>query len=231
VNHQVALSGSGIRPTTSWVKDHIRFFVRWPFLNINIPDRPWFDSEGTKVFETLLDRSQLYVEYGTGGSTVLAAQLGKKFVSVESDVGFAKNLRDRLGPSAGSGSVLAIDIGLTGAWGAPLFTKPTSGRLALWKSYAMAPWSLLGSEDMPDLVLIDGRFRVACALTSLLELARQPDATILVDDYIDRAHYHVIENFGRLRQVAGRMAVFSPLEAISPEIISAAFEQYICDWR
>lgn len=228
---QTERSDRGIRPSPSWLKDHIKFFARRPFSNINIPDRPWFDREGTKVFEDLLGRSQLYIEYGTGGSTVLAAHLGKKFVSVESDIGFSKNLLDRLGPSSASGSVLPINIGFTGAWGAPLFTKPTINRLALWESYVAAPWSLLKPGELPDLVLVDGRFRVACALVSLLKLSNRPDATILVDDYIDRAHYHVIENFGRLRQVAGRMAVFSPLDSAVPDDISAAYERYISDWR
>jgi hypothetical protein len=44
----------------------------------------------------------------------------------------------------------------------------------------------------PDLILIDGRFRVACGLAAALEA---PDATVLVHDYTFRPDYQILEEF------------------------------------
>ena len=62
-------------------------------------------------------------------------------------------------------------------------------------TYPMVPWDLARARGLaPDLVLVDGRFRAACFLASLL-FAR-PGAVILFDDYVDRPFYHTVEAFG-----------------------------------
>jgi hypothetical protein len=215
----------------AWLREHVKYFFRRTFSEMKIPDRPWFDHEGTKVFEQLLENSQLYMEYGSGGSTVLAATLGKTFVSVESDIGFSKTLADRIAPLKGSGNIVPVNIGTTGAWGAPLFTKPNVDRLELWKKYITAPWSRLQPGTTPDLVLIDGRFRVACALFTLIQLRGKKTATILFDDYGDRQNYHVVEKFADLEKMAGRMAVFHPRADVSPDDLALALDRFIADWR
>jgi hypothetical protein len=54
--------------------------------------------------------------------------------------------------------------------------------------------------------MIDGRFRVACFLTSLIYA--QPQTVILFDDYEDRPVYHVVEKHLKPVLMAGRMAKF-----------------------
>ena len=80
---------------------------------MQVPDRPWFDRQGTLLFEELLQQSRLYMEYGSGGSTVLAAHLGENFISVESDIGFSRAVTDRIGASKGAGDIIAVNIGTT----------------------------------------------------------------------------------------------------------------------
>src|SRR5699024_4064786 len=46
-------------------------------------------------------------------------------------------------------------------------------------------------KEKPDVVLIDGRFRVACFLTSVLYA--NPNTKIIFDDYTDRTYYHIVE--------------------------------------
>lgn len=225
-----------IPPASAWLKEHAKYFLRRSFSRMRVPDRPWFDQQGTQLFEELLQQSRLYMEYGSGGSTVLAAHLGKNFISVESDIGFSRAVTDRIGASKGAipkgtGDIVAVNIGITGAWGAPLFTRPKSDRLELWKRYVSAPWLRLPPGLAPDLVLIDGRFRIACALFSLMQLHGSRDTTILFDDYGDRRNYHVIERFARLERMAGRMGVFRARDDVPIEEIVPAFDRFIVDWR
>jgi hypothetical protein len=74
----------------------------------------------------------------------------------------------------------------------------------------------------PDLVLIDGRFRVFCFLTSV---KFAPVGTkILFDDYINRPFYHVVEEFCERIDTCGRQALFevsqSAKKKVSDEILS-----------
>ena len=82
---------------------------------------------------------------------------------------------------------------------------------------------------MPDLVLVDGRFRVASALTAFANLAGLSDARVLVDDYTNRPHYHVMEKHGKLLHTVEYMAVFQPPP--SNENLWEAAGQYATDWR
>lgn len=77
-----------------------------------------------------------------------------------------------------------VDVGETGDWGTPL----TYDHRDNFPVYAQSIWE---RDVDPDLVLVDGRFRVLCFLHSLLRA--RPGTHILFDDYVDRPHYHVVE--------------------------------------
>ena len=57
----------------------------------------------------------------------------------------------------------------------------------------------------PDLIFIDGRFRVACFLTALKKIKRR--TTVMIDDYRSRIHYHLCSKISKPIMI-GRMAVF-----------------------
>jgi hypothetical protein len=96
------------------------------------------------------------------------------------------------------------DLGATGAWGFP--TDPTTCQR--WPLYATRPWDRLARRQwVPDLILVDGRFRVACFLASLLQA--RPGAVILFDDYAGRRkQYGAAERHLPITRMAGRAAVF-----------------------
>jgi hypothetical protein len=197
-----------------------------------VPDAPHFDEGGADEFERLLDRAVSYLEFGSGGSTVLAARLGKPTLSVESDRFFARQVRARAG-AAGMVKVLAPDIGMTKQWGVPVFRRPTPKRLRKWSAYVFGPFAELerSGRQFPDLVLVDGRFRVACALES----ARQAQAlgrglTIFFDDYAERDYYHVVERHLGKPRMAGRAAIFE----LAPGAQAVAHErvaEFVADVR
>jgi hypothetical protein len=139
------------------------------------------------------------LEYGAGGSTRLALELSNisSITSVESDPGFvdgliAKHAEMSAAIKTGRLRFLTVDIGPTKDWGYPT----DKSKEYLWPNYALCPF-LHGVR--PDLVLVDGRFRVASALVSAIEL---PTATILIHDYGVRSDYHVLERFLEIEERA-----------------------------
>ncbi|MAO75600.1 MAG: hypothetical protein CL699_04770, partial [Chloroflexi bacterium] len=85
--------------------------------------------------------------------------------------------------------------------------------------------SIWNRAEKPDVVLIDGRFRVACFLKSLLHAP--PNTVILFDDYINRPHYHVVEEFLTPDQTCGRQASFIVPQNINKEKIEEMYNQFL----
>jgi len=180
----------------------------------DIPTRPHMEPEGIALLEARLREASVYLEYGAGGSTVMAADMGVKEIhSIDSDQGFLDAVQKKVAESHSSAKSYAhhVDIGPTKEWG-----QPTDRTFAnCWPRYCVAAWDVLLSQDRrPDLILIDGRFRMASFLASLL--LSKSGAIILFDDYFDRPQYHVVEKYMRPSATAGRMAEFIVDSSFSP---------------
>ena len=175
--------------TTPWpVSDAIAAVSSIP----DVPDTPHMPETGIERLAELMSRSKSYLEYGTGGSTMLAIRSGvRQLVAVESDLSWLLALRHRVAALAAPTEVTwrYEDIGPTGDWGAPVddsaWRRYRRYPLGVWREH----WREGGS---PDLVVVDGRFRVACAIASLLHAA--PGTPILFDDYTVRPQYHHLEH-------------------------------------
>ncbi|MFB9150632.1 hypothetical protein [Roseovarius ramblicola] len=162
------------------------------------------------------------LEYGSGGSTVMASEMeGKRVWSVESDEAWAGMMQGWLAanpPAAGSEvEVIWADIGPTRRWGHP---RDNSGYLR-YARYPLGVWER--GDVAPDVVLVDGRFRTGCALAAALH-TKKP-LRLLFDDYAPRRHYHGIESWiGAPQRLVGRMAEFEvaplalPLERLGDVI-------------
>lgn len=179
---------------------------------IEVPSEPHFDPDFAKEFGRRLPQSTYYVEFGAGGSTILAGRLGISGYSVESDRRFADAVRGALPP----GSKMTIsfaNIGITGPWGVPMPATPTDGRVKRWMGYVSAPFD---AGCCPDLVLVDGRFRRACALASVRNAqVKGMPVTVMLDDYFmgGRDHYTDLEAILGKPQQCGRGAVFESQSA------------------
>lgn len=155
-------------------------------------------------------RAEVILEYGSGGSTVMAAELGKTVFSVESDKDWAQMMRQYFAenPVPGHVDIIWSDIGETKEWGHPKTD-------AQWKRFARYPLEVWGLNEFrqPDVVLVDGRFRRGCALAALF-LSEKP-LDLYFDDYTGRKQYHVVENYLGHPEITGRMAHFR----VSPQPI------------
>lgn len=148
--------------------------------------------------------ADVILEYGSGGSTVVAAELpGKVIFTVESDAGWMADLQGWFdaNPTPSAPILHHADIGPTKAWGAP----KSEASFRLWPGYPNSVWERADFQA-PDIVLIDGRFRLACLLTTLLRITKA--TVVLVDDYRKRPAYHTIEDLVAPSRMIGRMAQF-----------------------
>ena len=212
----------------------LRLAAAHRFSRIEVPNSPHFDDESGAFFEARISEVSRYLEYGSGGSTVLAHKYVKCLVSVESDRRFLRAVQRMLdaNPSQAEAILIPVNIGLTEAWGRPAFTKPTPRRLRRWQAYPRAPWVYYKyRKQEPDLILVDGRFRVACVLESLLNQGENRSCQILLDDYLGRSHYSVVEEFADLLEMKGRMAVLRAKPGLDRGNCQRVLEHYYSDFR
>ncbi|EYD73688.1 hypothetical protein [Limimaricola hongkongensis] len=146
------------------------------------------------------------LEYGAGGSTAMAAEMpGKTVFSVEGDKAFIADLRRRFDahPPAATVHLHHGDIGPTARWGQP------ADEAGHWRRFHRYPSSVWDRDDFvhPDVVLVDGRFRAACFLTTLFRITRP--VRLFFDDYAERPTYHEVERYGAPVAMHGRMAEFA----------------------
>lgn len=184
---------------------------------------PHMEEEGLACFRQALAQSRCFLEYGSGASTVYACNEARvaTVISVESDAAWAKKVRASIPVSSSTLYLQHCDIGEVGDWGRP---KSAGGIYGYWK-YMATPWHVAKQHGYsPDLVLIDGRFRVACFLYSLLAAA--PGTTILFDDYADRPNYFVVEKFCKPAARHGRMAAFVSAHDFSVTELAEHIAQY-----
>ena len=148
-----------------------------------------------------------YLEYGSGASTVFFSKYENlNIVAVESDAVYGNQVKISIGNNVRT-QILHSNTGPTGLWGVPLFFKNSA---STGFKYVNTPWRLLGENYEPEIILVDGRYRVACALNILVRYANKKSFTILFDDYIGRDEYLAVSEYFKnsVQFVGDRMGVF-----------------------
>ena len=173
--------------------------------------------------------SHNYLEFGAGYSTMLARSFTDlKVFSIETDVDYCLFIKSKLAEKGEFKNVTVIhaDIGPTRDWGWPeLHADATKFPNYLWTPITFAK----AKHFKPDLILVDGRFRVATFLTCLVEF---PGVEIIFDDYVDRKHYHAVEEILRPVKRVGRIALFKAPKRLSRRKILrslALIREYVGD--
>lgn len=182
-------------------------------------EMPLFGGDG-QLFMELAKNCRHYGEYGSGGSTVwMLRETAAEVVSVD----IFRSRLDRVQAEAGAAAERAklVEVGLQ-------LTLDASGLIPDQQrhrvgDYLAAPWKF--RLDQPDMVLIDGQFRVACFLYTLLQAAA--GTRVLFDDYRDRPQYHFVEEICPVAQWSGRMALFMVPENIDRARLEEALVRYI----
>ena len=168
-----------------------------------------------ELFSNQLKNANVYFEYGCGDSTLFASQIpGLEVHSVDTSQVWA----DAVSKST-KNRVIWVDVGDLLEWGRP----SDYSKRANYKTYREALWA---NDKQPDVVLIDGRFRVACFLTVLLKVQKQ--TSIIFDDYTFRKNYHIIEELISPHRIEGRQALFNatPLNESDRKRVSDLLEKF-----
>lgn len=137
------------------------------------------EKEDIELFYKYLDNATNYLEYGSGGSTYQAAQREniKSIISIESDEEWSNKIKNYT-------TLKYIDINSSpNSWGYP-------GNKATLENIKLYSTSQYTNQDM---ILIDGRFRVACALKLWDHI--HESTNVLFDDFNDRKQYHIVLDF------------------------------------
>jgi hypothetical protein len=160
----------------------------------------------TSCYQSLLKRGHSVVEFGAGGSTVFAVTRGvSRIVSVESDRTWIERLRSKVeiatAEKEGRLTLIHAEVGPVDRYGAPADASMSHQ----WPDYALAPWHSGGD---PDVVLVDGRFRVACITQTVLRCKRT--TLIAVHDFWTRPGYHEALRVLEWVSSVGSLGVFRP---------------------
>ncbi|MDF7760126.1 tetratricopeptide repeat protein [Kosakonia cowanii] len=185
-----------------------------------IPEMPRMSAEEREMFEKYLKKTKRYYEFGSGGSTKLATRHGVEVFGVESDKFWVETLRDEAGPLC---NVDYVDIGPTKEWGYPIDETDNNK----FPDYSEA---IMRYENGFDVILIDGRFRVACTLNAIKHtLKHQParqKTVIIIHDFWDRPNYHVVLRFLDVVDSAESLGVFKLKKKIDLKHLDELLEEY-----
>jgi hypothetical protein len=165
-----------------------------------------------------------YFEFGAGGSTVMASECQnlKTVRGAESDPAWIRQITPFL--DCERCKVDHADIGPVKAWGHPVNIGAQAAKIPnYWKTLE----KVVAEEGVqPDLVFIDGRFRVMCCLTAL-EVA--PAATLCIHDFTIRPEYHCILPFCEVIETVGTLIVLRRRGDTDTEQLRKLARLYVAD--
>jgi hypothetical protein len=163
-----------------------------------------------------------YMEFGLGGSTLAAIRAGvETIISVDSDPAWVAAVRRHaeIAPliASGAASILHGDIGPVGEWGNPADRTPSTK----WPRYIATAWEEAARRNiMPDLIYVDGRFRVSCCYSIAAIAAGRssapPPHVLLHDVNEDRRHYLDVLTFFDIAEQVGSLCLLKLCEDASP---------------
>ena len=178
---------------------------------------PLLSNDEINVFKKYLNHSQVYFEYGSGGSTYQAAKNPniKKIYSVESDKQWHNTLKNKIKiENKHKINFIFVDMKTKpNTWGNP----GAGSTINDWIKYSRQILYLPKEEVKKiDMIFIDGRFRVACCLNCYNVI--RDDCKILFDDFLNREYYHIILNFFEIIEKTddNKMVVLKKILNINP---------------
>ena len=177
------------------------FFIPYQYLRKKKYDNPNYLFDGDDaLFKKLVKDIKVYGEYGCGKSTNwVLKNTSSKIVSVDTSSEYIEFVKKNNKKNAERLKIVYIDLGPIKDWGWPINYNKSFN----FDRYTDLIWQ---QNEKPELVLIDGRFRVCCFLTSLKYA--DEGTKIIFDDYITRPYYHFIEKYVDRIESFGEQCLF-----------------------
>ncbi len=190
---------------------------------------PAMKPDETELYQRLLASRPAVVEFGMGGSTVLAARRDGGVVhSIESDTSWVHAVsRDpdvRRGIDNRRVYLHHAHIGKTQYLGYPA----DESQAVRWPRYYTGIWDRVRPEDI-DMVFVDGRFRVASALTAVAHC--RADALVVIHDFWSRDSYHCVLEFTDVLDRADDLAVLRVKPSADWRSLALVLQKHALDCR
>lgn len=176
-----------------------------------------------ELFKKYIKNSINYLEFGLGGSTIFSlinsnanvtsVDTNQDWISFMTSYKFIKNnLNKRL-------RIHYIDIGPTKSWGYPVNENNNEN----FYKFSSEIFNIT-DPSIYDLILIDGRFRIACTLQSILNCHKNNNLKILIHDYSFRDEYKIVERYLTIDEFTNSLYVFSIKKSIDIEKLKKDYE-------
>ena len=169
------------------------------------------------LFKRYLKKCNIYFEYGVGKSTAWVLEnTSSRIISVDTDkkwinkVDISKN-KKRI-------DINWINLGEIENWGRPKNYEYRKHFI----DYISNVWTF---NLKADVILIDGRFRVASFLFSLI--SAKEGSIIIFDDYMDRSHYHVVEEILEVYKKCGRQFFFKVPKVFNKHLAEELLQKFM----
>lgn len=169
--------------------------------------------EEKEIFKKYIQNSKGYIEFGLGGSTISSLINSQTIIhSVDTNdswINFMKEykiIQDNLDKRL---HIYKVDIGPTKSWGYPIDdSRKDSYKIFSSKIFSEVDLTLI------DTILVDGRFRIACTLNTVLNFHDLKEVNILIHDYSLREDYKIVEKYLDLKEKTKTLYVFKIKENI-----------------
>lgn len=177
-----------------------------------------------------LQQSKHYLEFGAGGSTFLALlHSDVDIVSVENELDWINYLRKWKYIQKNEKITKRLkfyyaDTGETKGWGRP---ENYERDKKLFPNYSANVFKEF--DNNYDLVLIDGRYRVACTLQTILNT--DENVKILIHDYTYRPEYHVLEEFLDIDKTVDTMVRFKKKKNIDKKAVMKMYDKFKYEFK
>jgi hypothetical protein len=159
-----------------------------------------FDGD-EEFFKAEIAKAEVYLEFGVGGTSLIVDKIDgiKQVTSVDTSQKWIEKIQD-LVTNSEKFDFHFIDLGPLKEWGTPTSYDCRNSFLNYIDFVNL-------NQIVPDLILIDGRFRVATFLSCLLNSTE--GTKIIFDDYVERKNYHIVESIIPPDKVSSRQAIFT----------------------
>jgi len=200
---------------------------------------PWMVRSDQQLLRRYLANCSLYLEFGSGGSTVWALRSPniQHVHTVESATSWIATLSRRHDVASairqGRMHFHPVDLGATRLKGAPGGPIDTSHR-SQWPSY----WRQPVLRTVPfDLIVVDGRFRTACFLHALRTIPdERREVTFLAFHNFNPPHrqyakYGLVEPFAEFVENSTKWGVFRRREKLDRQKLDEVLSSVAYDYH
>lgn len=185
--------------------------------------KPHMEQAELDLFSKHVSESIHYFEFGMGGSTVHVYETSSATIeSIDSSKEWVNKIQQKINDSDRL-STRYINIGPVGGWGRPRDQSMKHD----WPLYSS---SIHNSNIIPDVVLVDGRFRVACIANTISHAIQNNSMPKIILHDSKRKYYDAGKNMLKLIDSAQSLNVYE-IDCDDIQHVQSVIEKFKFDSR